>query len=85
LDNFNINTLKKSLPIKKKNSLKIEVLQRNWSLNFFNLSNFFLLKNGKFLKKIYILSFFLNYKFGEFFNTRSKYVYLKKNKKTIKR
>lgn len=58
---------------------------RNEIIFNFNINKNANIKNGKFKKKIWILDFFLKLKFGELFFTRSKFVFLKKNKKFIKR
>ena len=70
------------------NSFKLKQVlttKRIERINFFFLSLFFFISNGKTIKKIFLLKFYLNLKIGEMFLTRSKFSYLKKNKKIIKR
>ena len=64
---------------------KTFIVGRPEKINKFFISLFFLISNGKVFKKIFILNFFLNFKIGEMLLNRSKFSYLKKNKKTIKR
>ena len=60
-------------------------LKRDTSINFFLLSKLIIIHNSLLFKKQFILNFFLGFKAGEFFFTRAKFSYLKKNKKAIKR
>lgn len=60
-------------------------LNRNNIINFFFTLKFVIIPNGKFLKKIFLFNYFLGLKAGELIFTRSKFIFLKKNKKVIKR
>jgi hypothetical protein len=83
LENKKSNTLK--ILFFKNNNYNNNVILRTFKFNFFNILKYFFFNNGKFVKKFFVLKFFLNLKAGEFFLTRSKYLFLKKNKKLIKR
>ena len=64
----------------------ILTLNRNNDVNYFFINNNFFIRNGCFLKKIFIFNFFLNLKIGSFFLTRKKFKFLKKlDRKVIKR